>query len=47
VVGELELECEILDIADRGQRMVIYTAAPGSRSAESLRLLAVVGTQWS
>jgi hypothetical protein len=47
VVGELELECEILDIADRGQRMVIYTAAPGSRSAGSLRLLAVVGTQWS
>jgi transcriptional regulator with XRE-family HTH domain len=47
VVGELELACEILDIADRGQRMVIYTAAPGSRSAESLRLLAVVGTQWS
>jgi hypothetical protein len=46
VVGELELDCELLDIADRGQRLVIYTAAPGSRSAESLRLLDVVGTQW-
>jgi transcriptional regulator with XRE-family HTH domain len=46
VVGELELECEQLDIADRGQRLVIYTAAPGSRSAEALRLLAVVGTEW-
>ena len=47
VVGELELECELLDIADRSQRLVIYTAAPGSRSAEALRLLDVVGTQWS
>jgi transcriptional regulator with XRE-family HTH domain len=46
VVGELELECELLDIADRGQRLVIYTAAPGSRSAEALRLLDVVGTEW-
>jgi hypothetical protein len=47
VVGELELECERLDIADRGQQLIIYTAAPGSRSAEALRLLDVVGTQWS
>jgi MmyB-like transcription regulator ligand binding domain len=46
VVGELELDCQLLDIADRGQRLVIYTAAPGSRSADSLRLLDVVGTQW-
>jgi transcriptional regulator with XRE-family HTH domain len=46
VVGELELDCQLLDIADRGQRLVIYTAAPGSRSAEALRLLDVVGTQW-
>jgi hypothetical protein len=47
VVGELELEYQILDIPDRGQRLVIYTAAPGSRSIEALRLLAVVGTQWA
>ncbi|MBX6356720.1 MAG: helix-turn-helix domain-containing protein [Micromonosporaceae bacterium] len=46
VVGELELECDLLDIPDRDQRLVIYTAAPGSRSAEALRLLDVVGTQW-
>jgi hypothetical protein len=25
---------------------VLYTAAPGSNSANSLRLLSVVGTQW-
>jgi transcriptional regulator with XRE-family HTH domain len=46
-IGELELEYEILEIPERGQRLVIYTAAPGSRSVEALRLLSVVGTQWS
>jgi transcriptional regulator with XRE-family HTH domain len=46
-IGELELEYEILEIPERGQRLVIYTAAPGSRSVEGLRLLSVVGTQWS
>jgi transcriptional regulator with XRE-family HTH domain len=45
-IGELVLDCEVLDIPDRGQRLVIYTAAPGSRAVEALRLLAVVGTQW-
>lgn len=45
VVGELELEYEVLDITDRGQRLVIYTAPPGSRSLEALRLLQVVGTE--
>jgi transcriptional regulator with XRE-family HTH domain len=47
VVGELTLECEVLEIAGHGQRLIIYTAAPGSPSAESLKLLAVVGTQWT
>ncbi|BCB81259.1 helix-turn-helix transcriptional regulator [Phytohabitans flavus] len=46
VVGELELECETLNIAGHGQRLIIYSAAPGSRTAEALKLLAVVGTQW-
>jgi transcriptional regulator with XRE-family HTH domain len=46
VVGELELECETLDIAGHGQRLILYSAAPGSRTAEALKLLAVVGTQW-
>ena len=47
VVGELTLECEVLAIAGHGQRLIIYSAAPGSPSAEALRLLGVVGTQWS
>jgi transcriptional regulator with XRE-family HTH domain len=46
VVGELVLECEVLEIAGHGQRLIIYSAAPGSPSAEALRLLGVVGTQW-
>jgi transcriptional regulator with XRE-family HTH domain len=45
VVGELELQYEILEITDRGQRLIIYTAPPGSPSLEALRLLQVVGTE--
>ncbi|MDH6582642.1 transcriptional regulator with XRE-family HTH domain [Streptomyces sp. SAI-133] len=45
VVGRIVVNCDVLDIADRDQRVVIYTAAPGSPSEEALRLLSVVGTQ--
>ncbi|MEV0641592.1 helix-turn-helix transcriptional regulator [Streptomyces sp. NPDC050619] len=45
VVGPISVNCDVLDIADRDQRVVIYTAAPGSPSEEALRLLSVVGTQ--
>ena len=45
VVGELTLECEVLSVAGHGQRLILYTAAPGSPSAEALRLLNVVGAQ--
>ncbi|KUM86875.1 MULTISPECIES: helix-turn-helix transcriptional regulator [Streptomyces] len=45
VVGAVVVNCDVLDIADRDQRVVIYTAAPGSPSEEALRLLSVVGTQ--
>ncbi|MCU7726897.1 helix-turn-helix transcriptional regulator [Actinoplanes sp. KI2] len=44
-VGPVTVNCDVLDIADRDQRLVIYTATPGSPSAEALRLLAVIGTQ--
>jgi transcriptional regulator with XRE-family HTH domain len=46
VVGPLTLDCEVLELAGHGQKVVLYTAAPGSPSAEALRLLSVVGTQW-
>lgn len=45
VVGPITVNCDALDVADRDQRVVIYTAEPGSASEEALRLLNVVGTQ--
>jgi hypothetical protein len=45
LVGRVTVTCDVLDITDRDQRVVIYTAAPGSPSEEALRLLSVVGTQ--
>ncbi|MEU0493135.1 helix-turn-helix transcriptional regulator [Nocardiopsis sp. NPDC006139] len=45
LVGPVTLDCDVLDVADRDQRVVIYTAEPGSPSEGALRLLSVVGTQ--
>ena len=45
VVGELELDCEVLLSAEHAQRLIVHTAAPGSESAERLELLRVVGLQ--
>lgn len=45
LVGTVAVRCDVLDITDRDQRVVIYTAAPGSPSENALRLLSVVGTQ--
>ncbi|GAA5118413.1 helix-turn-helix transcriptional regulator [Pseudonocardia adelaidensis] len=45
LVGPVTVNCDVLDVADRDQHVVIYTADPGSPSEEALRLLSVVGTQ--
>lgn len=45
VVGLLELDCEVLLNPEHDQRLVVYTARPGSRSHERLELLRVVGLQ--
>ncbi|MFE2185698.1 helix-turn-helix transcriptional regulator [Streptomyces sp. NPDC059455] len=45
LIGPITLNCDVLDIADRDQRVVIYTADPGSPAEEALRLLSVIGTQ--
>ena len=42
-VGPIELSCQSLVDPDQGHRLLVYTAAPGSESAEKLRLLGVVG----
>ncbi|GAB3458130.1 helix-turn-helix transcriptional regulator [Streptomonospora sediminis] len=44
-VGAITVNCDVLDITDRDQQVVIYTAAPGSPSEKALRLLSVIGTQ--
>jgi transcriptional regulator with XRE-family HTH domain len=45
LVGPVTVNCDALDITDQDQRVVIYTATPGSPSEQALRLLSVIGTQ--
>ncbi|MBX6384463.1 MAG: helix-turn-helix domain-containing protein [Microbispora sp.] len=45
VVGLLELDCEVLLSPEHDQRLVVYTARPGSESHERLELLRVIGLQ--
>ena len=44
-VGRIDVICEVLVIPERDQRVVLYTADPGSPSDQALRLLEVIGTQ--
>ncbi|MEV0717249.1 helix-turn-helix transcriptional regulator [Asanoa sp. NPDC050611] len=44
-VGLLELHCQRLVDPDQSQQLVVHTAAPGTESAEKLRLLDVIGGQ--
>ncbi|MFI1093407.1 helix-turn-helix transcriptional regulator [Streptomyces sp. NPDC020917] len=44
-VGPLTLDCDVLSVAGSDLRIMIYTAEPGSRDAERLALIAVLGTQ--
>ncbi|WP_235501750.1 helix-turn-helix transcriptional regulator [Aeromicrobium sp. Root472D3] len=43
VVGPVTVDCDALTLPDRDQHLVLYTAAPGSRDAEIMQLLAVLG----
>jgi hypothetical protein len=43
-VGLLTLQCQVLQDPDSSQNLLVYTAEPGSETAERLRLLAVVGS---
>ncbi|MFB8278765.1 helix-turn-helix transcriptional regulator [Nocardia colli] len=45
LVGPIAVNCDVLDVADRDQRVVIYTATPGSPAEQALQLLSVIGTQ--
>ncbi|WP_130345440.1 helix-turn-helix transcriptional regulator [Herbihabitans rhizosphaerae] len=45
VIGPIVLQCETLLVPDLDQRVVIYSAEPGTPSHDALRLLKVIGTQ--
>jgi transcriptional regulator with XRE-family HTH domain len=45
LVGKITVDCDSLDLTDRDQSLVLYSAPPGSRDAEALALLNVVGAQ--
>ncbi|MGY1806668.1 helix-turn-helix transcriptional regulator [Blastococcus sp. SYSU D00669] len=42
-VGALQLNCQTLLDPDQSHRLLVYTAVPGSETAEKLRLLGVLG----
>lgn len=44
-VGELELHCQQLVDPGHAHSLLVYTAVPGSESADKLRLLGVIGAQ--
>ena len=44
-VGAMELTCQRLLDPDQAHWLLVYTAVPGSESAEKLQLLAVIGEQ--
>jgi hypothetical protein len=45
VVGPITVDCDSLPLTDHDQRLVLYTAPPGSRDAEALALLNVLGSE--
>ena len=44
-LGVLDLDCNVLHVQGDDQVLLVYSAAPGSRGAEALALLGVVGLQ--
>ncbi len=43
MIGLVELDCQVLTAENQTERLVVFTAAPGSEDADRLKLLAVVG----
>jgi transcriptional regulator with XRE-family HTH domain len=45
VVGRLRLDCDVLLLPDTDQRLIVYSARPGTPDADALDLLRVVGLE--
>lgn len=45
VVGEITVDCDSLALTERDQHLVLYSAQPGSRDAEALAFLSVLGAE--
>jgi hypothetical protein len=45
LVGPITVDCQILTSENLIERLVVFTATPGSEDAERLALLAVIGSQ--
>lgn len=45
VVGDVTLDCDTLALTDRDQHLVLYSAQTGSRHADALALLSVLGAE--
>lgn len=44
-IGTIAVDCQVLVAENVAQRLLVFTATPGSEDADKLRLLAVVGRQ--
>lgn len=44
-VGRLTLDCDVLLLPDSEQRLIVYSAEPGTPDADALDLLRVIGVQ--
>jgi hypothetical protein len=44
-VGEVTVDCDSLKLTDHDQHLVLYTAPQGSRDADALALLTMLGTE--
>ena len=45
LVGPLTLDCQVLTAENVTERLIVFTASPGSEDADRLALLSVVGSQ--
>ncbi len=44
-VGLVELDCQVLTAENQTERLVVFTAKPGSEDADRLELLSVIGSE--